>query len=64
VYRNGRDLSGFIDGTENPADEDSRREVAVESSTGGSYVMTQKWIHKLDTINNEKVTSIIIFNIE
>ncbi|XP_070210175.1 dye-decolorizing peroxidase YfeX-like isoform X2 [Littorina saxatilis] len=54
VYRNGRDLSGFIDGTENAADEDDRREVAVEKATGGSYVITQKWLHDLNTINTEK----------
>lgn len=54
VYRNGRDLSGFIDGTENAADEDDRREIAVEKSTGGSYVITQKWIHNLGVIQSEK----------
>ncbi|XP_076468356.1 dye-decolorizing peroxidase YfeX-like isoform X2 [Babylonia areolata] len=54
VFRNGRDLSGFIDGTENPADEDDRREVAVEKATGGSYVITQKWIHDLNLIGSEK----------
>ncbi|XP_041368735.1 dye-decolorizing peroxidase YfeX-like [Gigantopelta aegis] len=54
VYRNGRDLSGFIDGTENAADEDSRKEIAVEKDTGGSYVITQKWLHKLDYIDSEK----------
>ncbi|XP_067935810.1 dye-decolorizing peroxidase YfeX-like [Watersipora subatra] len=45
VYQNGKDLSGFIDGTENPADDESRENVAVEKGTGGSYVITQKWIH-------------------
>ncbi|KAL8609838.1 hypothetical protein ACOMHN_020673 [Nucella lapillus] len=54
VFRNGRDLSGFIDGTENPADDDDRRDVAVEKSTGGSYVITQKWIHDLNLIGSEK----------
>jgi len=54
VYRNGRDLSGFIDGTENAADEDDRRNIAVEKETGGSYVITQKWIHNLDLIAKEK----------
>lgn len=54
VYKNGRDLSGFIDGTENPADEDDRQAVAVEVETGGSYVITQKWIHRLDFIGTEK----------
>lgn len=54
VYRNGRDLSGFIDGTENAADDDSRKRIAVEPDTGGSYVITQKWIHDLKLINTEK----------
>ena len=68
VYENGRDLSGFIDGTEmccyyywvfiavsiiigteNPADEDDRKAVAVDKQ-GGSYVITQRWIHNLDVI--------------
>lgn len=53
VFQNGRDLSGFIDGTENPADDDSRFDVAVEKETGGSYVITQKWIHNLDYIAQE-----------
>ncbi|BFZ01869.1 hypothetical protein BsWGS_04908 [Bradybaena similaris] len=54
VFQNGRDLSGFIDGTENRADDEGRQEVAVEKETGGSYVITQKWIHDLDLINTEK----------
>ncbi|XP_014667481.1 PREDICTED: probable deferrochelatase/peroxidase YfeX [Priapulus caudatus] len=54
VFRNGRDLSGFIDGTENRADEDERFEVAVNKETGGSYCITQRWIHKFDDIKKEK----------
>jgi putative iron-dependent peroxidase len=54
VYQGGRDLSGFIDGTENPADEDSRFQVAVDPQTGGSFCITQKWIHRLDLIATEK----------
>ncbi|XP_013411842.1 uncharacterized protein LOC106174718 [Lingula anatina] len=54
VFRYGRDLSGFIDGTENPADDESRQEVAVEKETGGSYVITQKWIHRMNVINSTK----------
>lgn len=38
VYKNGRDLSGFIDGTENAADDESRQNIAVEKETGGSDV--------------------------
>ncbi|KAL4232384.1 hypothetical protein ACF0H5_009952 [Mactra antiquata] len=54
VFKNGRDLSGFIDGTENAADEDSRQNIAVQKETGGSYVITQKWIHNMQVINSEK----------
>lgn len=54
VYKNGRDLSGFIDGTENAADAENRQRIAVEKETGGSYVITQKWIHDLKLIDTEK----------
>nr|CAX73277.1 putative TyrA protein [Schistosoma japonicum] len=54
VYRNGRDLSGFIDGTENPADPDERAEVAINTKTGGSYAVVQKWIHNMDLIQSTK----------
>uniref|UniRef100_A0A0V0J6E0 Putative deferrochelatase/peroxidase YfeX n=1 Tax=Schistocephalus solidus TaxID=70667 RepID=A0A0V0J6E0_SCHSO len=56
-YRNGRDLSGFIDGTENPADPDERREVAVSKATGGSYVVTQRWLHDFNTIKKQLDTT-------
>ena len=68
-YKEGRDLSGFIDGeshdhhvtlreshvipcagTENPAEEDDRVRVAVNDKCGGSYCITQRWIHKHDVI--------------
>jgi putative iron-dependent peroxidase len=45
-----RDLSGFVDGTENPAGEETRREVAVIKDgvdAGGSYVFVQRWEHNL-----------------
>lgn len=58
VYQNGRDLSGFIDGTENRADDDERKEVAVDTETGGSYAITQKWIHNLDVIGTEKTRTL------
>ncbi|KAH9492942.1 hypothetical protein Btru_023895 [Bulinus truncatus] len=58
VYQNGRDLSGFIDGTENRADDEGRELIAVEKETGGSYVITQKWIHNLNLINNEKTKTL------
>ncbi|MCG8710582.1 Dyp-type peroxidase [Brenneria sp. 4F2] len=45
-----RDLSGFVDGTENPQG-DARYDVAIipdgQPDAGGSYVLTQRWEHNL-----------------
>ena len=49
-----RDLSGFVDGTENPAGLETRREVAVIKDgvdAGGSYVFVQRWEHNLNQLN-------------
>jgi putative iron-dependent peroxidase len=49
VYRDSRDLTGFIDGTENPPVEEAA-EVAVVADgpgAGGSHVLAQRWIHDL-----------------
>ncbi|EMO7187577.1 Dyp-type peroxidase [Pluralibacter gergoviae] len=49
-----RDLSGFVDGTENPAGEETRRGVAIIADgedAGGSYVLVQRWEHNLDQLN-------------
>ncbi len=48
-----RDLTGFIDGTENPKG-DERAEWALVGDddpelAGGSYVFTQRWVHDLAT---------------
>jgi putative iron-dependent peroxidase len=49
-YRDSRDLTGFVDGSANPK-ADQRQEVALvpqgQPGAGGSFMMTQKWIHKL-----------------
>jgi len=50
-YQDGRDLSGFLDGTENPADDTSRRGAALLPN-GGSFVIHQKWIHNLDFLHS------------
>ncbi|WBU50646.1 Dyp-type peroxidase [Kosakonia pseudosacchari] len=53
-----RDLSGFIDGTENPAGDEKRREVAIIQDgvdAGGSYVMVQRWEHNLKQLNRMSV---------
>jgi putative iron-dependent peroxidase len=50
VYHDGRDLTGFIDGTENPPVEEAN-EVAViapgNPGAGGSFAITQRWVHDL-----------------
>jgi porphyrinogen peroxidase len=51
-YLDSRDLTGFIDGTENPKGNKERTAVALIGNddpqfTGGSYVFTQRDIHDL-----------------
>lgn len=49
-YLDARDMTDFIDGTENP-EGGERAEVAIipeGTFAGGSYVMAQRFIHKLD----------------
>lgn len=50
-YMDSRDITGFIDGTENPNSWDAY-EVALlpddVAGAGGSYAMTQRWLHDLD----------------
>ncbi len=50
-YLDSRDLTGFVDGTENPAGED-RAAVAIVGDgdppfAGGSYVAIQRYVHDL-----------------
>ena len=58
MYRDSRDMTGFIDGTENPPVEDGP-EVALipdgEPGERGAYVITQKWIHDLASFQAMKV---------
>jgi putative iron-dependent peroxidase len=50
-YFDDRDLLGFVDGTENPMDEDAVDAAIIgpedEAFAGGSYVITQKYLHDL-----------------
>ncbi|MGK9171977.1 Dyp-type peroxidase [Yokenella regensburgei] len=53
-----RDLSGFVDGTENPTGDEKRRDVAVIKEgvdAGGSYVLVQRWEHNLKQLNRMSV---------
>jgi porphyrinogen peroxidase len=52
-YGEGRDLSGFEDGTENPVDDDAIRAAIVGTDrpdiAGSSFVAVQRWKHSFDT---------------
>lgn len=50
VYHDGRDLTGFIDGTENPAVEDAYEVATIDDGQpgpGGSFALAQRWVHDL-----------------
>jgi putative iron-dependent peroxidase len=54
IYRNSLDLSGFIDGTGNPAPEDQHDRAIVpegEPGAGGSFCIAQRWVHDLKYFN-------------
>ena len=54
VYLDSRDLTGFIDGTENPHVEEAPEVALVPSGArgaDGSYVITTRWIHDLDAFH-------------
>jgi putative iron-dependent peroxidase len=54
-YFDDRDLMGFVDGTENPRGDAAMEAVLVAQEdpafSGGSYVITQKYLHDLDGWN-------------
>lgn len=57
LFRDSRDLTGFIDGTSNPQG-DKRNAVALISSgahAGGSFILTQRWLHDLAAFNAQEV---------
>lgn len=57
-YLDSRDMTDFIDGTENPNTEESRRDVALIKEgefTGGSFVMVQRFVHNLPAWNKLNV---------
>ena len=50
VYRDSRDLTGFVDGTANPKGAAARAAALVPEGApgaGGSHVLTQKWRHDI-----------------
>ena len=50
IYGESLDMTGFIDGTGNPEDEDQPA-VAIrpdgEAGAGGSFIIAQRWVHDL-----------------
>lgn len=59
-YLDGRDLTGFIDGTENPQFPDDRAETALlgEDSSifeDGSFIFAQRYVHELEKWKRLKV---------
>ncbi|KAF0806949.1 Dyp-type peroxidase family protein [Alcanivorax sp. S71-1-4] len=50
VYHDLRDLTGFVDGIGNPVGDKARLAALVpdgQPGAGGSFVLTQKWVHNL-----------------
>lgn len=50
VYKDSRDLTGFIDGTANPRIEEAAEVALVpdgEPGAGGAFVIAQRWVHDL-----------------
>nr|WP_268235695.1 Dyp-type peroxidase [Dyella caseinilytica] len=65
-YFDERDLLGFVDGTENPVDQDAVDAVVIGEEdpgfAGGSYVIVQKYLHDVkawDTVPVEQQERII-----
>ena len=57
-YLDRRDLTGFIDGTENPFSEEDRGAAALlddSNFAGGSFVFSQRFVHDLQTWQRLKV---------
>ena len=60
MYKDGRDLSGYIDGTENPQDDKAINVAIVqdqgEGLDGSSFVTVQQWVHDLEHFKSMSVT--------
>lgn len=55
-YRDGDDLTGYEDGTENPEGDDAINAATVQGSNdqlnGSSFLAIQQWVHDLDTFQS------------
>ncbi|MBB6462840.1 Dyp-type peroxidase [Flammeovirga kamogawensis] len=59
VYKDHRDLTGFVDGSANPKEEKKYLAAIVpegEPAAGGSFVFHQKWVHDLVKFNELPVS--------
>ena len=57
--KENRDLTGFVDGTENPEGNVRLQACLIpegETGAGGSYVFTQQWQHNLEKFNQLSIT--------
>lgn len=54
VYKDSRDMTGFIDGTANPPIEEARTVACLGDGVpgdGGSFVLAQRWVHDLEAFD-------------
>lgn len=59
-YLDARDMTDFIDGTENPKTDESRQDVALIKDgdfAGGSFVMVQRFVHNLPAWNRLNIAA-------
>ena len=59
IYRNSLDLTGFVDGTGNPAPEEQQDKAVVPDGlpgAGGSFCIAQRWVHDLNYFNGLSLT--------
>lgn len=58
VYRDSRDLTGFIDGTANPEPLDAPNIALIppgQPGEGGSHVLVMRWVHDLNAFHGQPV---------
>jgi putative iron-dependent peroxidase len=58
VYRDSRDLTGFIDGTANPEPLDAPNIALIppgQPGEGGSHVLAMRWVHDLNAFHGQPV---------
>jgi putative iron-dependent peroxidase len=59
IYHDGRDITGFVDGTANPPTRRAAQVALVppgEPGEGGSHVLTMRWLHNLAAFETQSVS--------